>query len=94
MERAGSVLSMSGCDGVRENRPNGESLECIVRIIHEQFCCKRGYATATGVLAAQSLNVLFQVRLGPSRLRWPVSSRVYTFSRRTVMNDPDWEVMR
>jgi len=42
-------------------------------IIHERFCCNRGFATTTslsaGVLAAQSLDVLFQVRLGLSGLR-------------------------
>jgi hypothetical protein len=32
----------------------------LARIIHERFCCKRGYAVATCVLATQSLNVLFK----------------------------------
>ena len=60
-------------------------------IIHERFCCNRGFATTTslsaGVLAAQSLDVLFQVRLGPSRLCVPVSLRDSSISRRTVMNN-------
>jgi len=60
-------------------------------IIHERFCCNRGSAAATslsaGRLAAQSLNVLFQVRVGPSRLRVPVSQCGCAISRRTVMNN-------
>ena len=63
----------------------------VTRIIHERFCCNRGLAAATslsaGVLAAQSLTVLFQVRFGPSRLCLPVSQRDSTISRRTVMNN-------
>jgi len=57
------------------------------RIIHERFCCKRGYAVPTGVLAAQSVSILFQVCLPPSRLCLPVSQRVYAFSPRPVMNN-------
>jgi hypothetical protein len=34
-----------------------------------------GPGLAAGVLAAQSFDVLFQVRLGTSRLRLPVSQR-------------------
>ena len=63
----------------------------LARIIHERFYCNRGLAAATslsaGVLAAQSLTVLFQVRFGPSRLCLPVSQRDSTISRRTVMNN-------
>jgi hypothetical protein len=59
----------------------------LTRIIHERFCCKRGYAVPTGVLATQSVNILFQVCLPPSWLRLPVSQRVCAFSRRTVMNN-------
>jgi hypothetical protein len=40
-----------------------------------------------GVLAAQSLDVLFQVRLGPSRLCLPVSPGDCAISRRTAMNN-------
>ena len=51
----------------------------LAHIIHERFCCNRGSAAAAslsaGRLAAQSLNVLLQVRVGPSRLRVPVSQR-------------------
>ena len=57
-------------------------------IIHERFYCNRGYAAATVGLAAQSLNVLFQVRLGPLHLRAPVSLGVYAVSSRTLMNNP------
>lgn len=60
-------------------------------IIHERFCCNRGFPAATslsaGVLVAQSLNVLFQVRFGPSRLCLPVSPRDSAISRRNVMNN-------
>ena len=59
----------------------------LARIIHERFCCNRGYAVPTGVLATQSVNVLFQVRFRPSWLRLPVSQRVCVFSRRTAMNN-------
>jgi len=40
-----------------------------------------------GGLAPQFLSVLFQVRLGPSGLRAPVSQRGSTVSRRTTMNN-------
>jgi hypothetical protein len=30
----------------------------LARMIHERFCCKRGYAVPTGVLATQSVNIL------------------------------------
>jgi hypothetical protein len=63
----------------------------LARIIHERFCCNRVFAAATsltaGVLAAQSFDVLFQVRLSPSQLCLPVSQRDSTISRRTVMNN-------
>jgi hypothetical protein len=73
------------------HRPIYGSGLLLARIIHERFCCNRGFAAApslsAGVLAAQSLNVLFQVRFGPSRLRLPVSRSDSTISRRTVMNN-------
>ena len=58
----------------------------LARIIHERFYCNGGFATATslhtgfrgvqaGGLGSQPLNILFQVCLGPSRLRAPVSPR-------------------
>ena len=66
-------------------------------MIHERFYCNRRYAAATclppascgrlGVLVAQSVNILFQVRLGRSGLRAPVSRGVLAVSSRTVMND-------
>jgi hypothetical protein len=51
----------------------------LTRIIHEDFYCNRRYAATTsltaGGLAAQSVNILFQVCLPPSwapraRLAW------------------------
>jgi hypothetical protein len=49
---------------------------------------KRGDdAPSAGRLAAQSLNVLLQVRVGPSRLRVSVSQHGSTISQRTVMNN-------
>ena len=41
----------------------------------------------TGGLAAQSVNILFQVCLSPSWLRAPVSLGDCAISRRTVMNN-------
>ena len=64
--------------------------ESPTHIIHERFCCNRGFAAATslttGVLAAQSVYILFQVCLPPSQLRLPVSLGNSTISQRTVMN--------
>ena len=69
----------------------------LARIIHERFYCNRGFAAATsqhvlnnmlaGGLASRDLDVLFQVRLGPSGLHAPVSRGDSTFSRRTVTNN-------
>ena len=42
-------------------------------IVHEGFYCNRGYAVATGVLATQSIDILFQVCLPSSWLCLPVS---------------------
>jgi hypothetical protein len=62
----------------------------IARIIHEGFYCNRRYAATTslpaGGLAAQSVNILFQVCLAPSRLRAPVSHGVSAVSSRTLVN--------
>ena len=85
-------FDMLGRDPVDEaGEPGSPLYACLTRIIHERFCCNRGFAVATslsaGVLAVQSLNVLFQVRLSPSRLRSPVSRRDSTISRRTVVNN-------
>ena len=61
------------------------------RIIHEDFYCNHRYAAATGLtaggLAAQSVNILFQVCLAPSRLRAPVSRGVSAVSLRTLVNN-------
>ena len=63
----------------------------LARIILEDFYCNRRYATATsltaGGLAAQSVNILFQVCLLPSRLRAPVSRGVSAVSSRTLVNN-------
>jgi hypothetical protein len=45
-------------------------------------------ARQAGSLAAQLVNILFQVCLPPSRLRAPVSLADCAISRRTVMNNP------
>ena len=66
-------------------------LTALARIIHEGFYCNRRYAAATsltaGGLAAQSVNILFQVCLPPSRLRAPVSPGVSAVSSRTLVNN-------
>ena len=66
-------------------------------IIHERFYCNRRYAAATrlaatcsdqpGGLAPHGLNILFQVCLGLSGLRAPVSLGVLAVSSRSVMNN-------
>ena len=65
--------------------------EELARIIHECFYCNRRDAATTsltaGVLAAQSFNVLFQVRLSPSRLCPPVSRGVSAVSSRILVNN-------
>jgi hypothetical protein len=86
----------------------------LARIIHERFCCNRGFAATTsphasvdgqkhlrremierggsseawcGGLAAQPLNILFQVCFGPSRLYALVSLGDCAISPRTGMNN-------
>ena len=76
--------SLSACDvqagGLRTpGRPTMKDMG-VASIIHERFYCKRGYAAAAGVLAAQSVNVLQRVRFPPSWLRLPVSQRVCALS--------------
>jgi hypothetical protein len=60
-------------------------------IIHEDFYCNRRYAAptslATGGLAAQSVNIQFQVCFPPSRLRAPISRGVAAVSVRTLVNN-------
>jgi len=51
---------MLGHDPVDEaGEPGSPLYACLTRIIHERFCCNRGFAIATslsaGVLAVQSL---------------------------------------
>src|SRR5580765_672419 len=62
----------------------------LTRIIHEGFYYNRRYAATTsltaGGLAAQSVNILLQVCLPPSRLRAPVSLGVSSVSSRTLVN--------
>ena len=46
------------------------------RTVHEGFYCNRGHAVATGVLATQSIDILFQVCLPSSWLCLPISQCV------------------
>ena len=68
------------------------------RIIHEEFYCNRRYAATTsltaGGLAAQSVNILFQVCLSPSRLRAPVSRGVSAVSSRTLVNNEGYSFLK
>jgi GNAT superfamily N-acetyltransferase len=68
------------------------------RIIHEDFYCNRRYAATTsltaGGLAAQSVNILFQVSLPPSRLRAPVSRGVSAVSSRTLVNNEGYSFLK
>jgi hypothetical protein len=63
----------------------------LARNIHEDFYCNRRYAATTsltaGGLAAQSVNILFQVCLLPSQLHAPVSRGVLAVSSRTLVNN-------
>jgi len=67
-----------------------DPLAILARLIHEDFYCNRRYAAATsltaGGLAAQSVDILCQVCLPPSRLLAPVSLGVSTVSSRTLAN--------
>ena len=58
-------------------------------IIQEDFYCNRRYASMTSLradgLARQSVNILFQVCLPPSRLHAPVSRGVSAVSSRTLV---------
>ncbi len=67
-------------------------------IIHEHFCCNRGFAATTSLNAVspasrqagsplRSVNMLFQVCLPSSQLRAPVSPVDYAVSQRPVMNN-------
>ena len=50
----------------------------LARIIHERFCCNRGFAATTshsaGVLATQSLTVLFKYASVPRGCAFPAVS--------------------
>ena len=67
----------------------------LARIIHEDFYCNRRYTATTsltaGGLAAQSVNILFQVCLPSSRLRAPVSHGVSAVSSRTLVNNAGYQ---
>ena len=68
----------------------------LARAIHEGFYSNHRHAAATnlaagstrpaGGLAAQALNILFQVCFGPARLHATVSPGVSAVSSRTLMN--------
>ncbi|SPP65372.1 hypothetical protein NITLEN_30286 [Nitrospira lenta] len=64
------------------------------RNIHENFYCNRRYTATTsltaGGLAAQSVDILFQVCLPSSQLRAPVSHGVLAVSSRTLVNTAGW----
>ena len=70
----------------------------LARIIHEDFYCNRRDAATTrltaGGLAAQSVNILFQVCLSPSRLRAPVSRGVSAVSSRTLVNNEGYSFLK
>jgi hypothetical protein len=61
--------------------------QALTRIIHERFCCKRGYTAATGSLAVQPFDILHEYASGLHDSECPFSLRVCTLSRRTVMNN-------
>ena len=64
------------------------TVPCLACMIHEHFCCNRGFAAAHafGGQARRSLpRRTIQVRLGSSRLCVPVSLRDCAISQRTVM---------
>jgi hypothetical protein len=68
-----------------------DPLAILARIIHEDFYCNRRDAATTslaaGGLAAQSVDILCQVCLPPSRLLAPVSLGVSSVSSRTLVNN-------
>lgn len=74
---------------------------CLAHIIHERFYCNRRYAAATslaasfarpaGRLALRDLDILFQVCLGLSGLRVPVSHGVLAVSSRIVMKNVGYD---
>jgi hypothetical protein len=62
----------------------------LARNIHEGFYYNRRYTATANGLAAQSVNILFQVCLLPSRLRAPVSHGVSAVLSRTLVNNAGW----
>jgi hypothetical protein len=58
-------------------------------VLFIKLLLKRGYASVTGSLAVQPFDILYEYALRASRLRVPVSLRVYTLLRRTFMNNAD-----
>jgi hypothetical protein len=66
----------------------------LARNIHEGFYYSRRYPATTSLtargLAAQSVNILFQVCLLPSQLCAPVSHVVSAVSSRTLVNNAGW----
>ena len=72
----------------------GKDVKVLARIIHEDFYRNHRYAAMTsltaGGLAAQSVNILFQVCLSSSRLHAPVSLGVSAVSSRTLVNNVGW----
>jgi len=66
------------------------TVKALTRIIHERFycnvysllgqACTRFRGVQAGGLATRTLNILFQICFGPSRLHAPVSRRDSTIS--------------
>ena len=83
-----AVVTVAKWPGAVLRGPNSSDL---ARIIHVGFYCTRRYATTTsltaGGLVAQSVTILFQVCLLPSRLRAPVSHGVSAVSARILVNN-------
>jgi hypothetical protein len=83
-------LGYAGCD-CRSIYPRKPTV--LTRINHEDFYCNRRFAATTrlmaGGLAAQSVNMLFQVCLLPSRLRAPDSRGVSAVSSLDWARDPE-----
>ena len=88
LESLSGVWSYNHTSDLSHASPHCSGMLLLQLRIH---CCdKRGggwHSVHAGGLATQSVNILFQVCLPPSRLRAPVSHGEYAISRRTVMNN-------
>jgi len=63
MMMRGAMAALSWMD-FRTVKQGKDSIDRLARIIHERFCCKRGFAATTslsaGGLAARSVDILFK----------------------------------